>query len=250
MSPRATVLRLGSRGIAVRLWQEFLRGCGGALASVVVDGDFGPVTDSATRIYQARAGLRADGVVGPETRATAKDTGALGKPSGVRDVGKVVRRMTVRERRATFGDFSYETRATARNPEGIHITDPAWRSVITRVDIPGMGRSTRIHEAAEYRFLTCWGEWDRRGLLHHVRTFNGCYVPRFQRGSRSKLSNHSWGTAFDINARWNRLGRTPAARGDAGSVRELVAIANSHGWYWGGDFSRADGMHFEVGVML
>ena len=30
------------------------------------------------------------------------------------------------------------------------------------------------------------------------------------------------------------------------SVRELVPIAHDHGFYWGGHFSRCDGMHFEV----
>jgi len=35
-------------------------------------------------------------------------------------------------------------------------------------------------------------------------------------------------------------------RGDKGSVRKLVPIANERGFYWGGRFSRRDGMHFEL----
>jgi len=73
-------------------------------------------------------------------------------------------------------------------------------------------------------------------------------VPSFIRGWRTTLSNQSWGTAFDINAAWNGLGRRPPLVGEKGSVRELVQLANQHGFYWGGHFSkRPDGMHFEVG---
>ena len=70
------------------------------------------------------------------------------------------------------------------------------------------------------------------------------------RGSRTTLSNYAWGTAFDINVPWNARGTVPALCGEKGSVRELVAIANEHGFYWGGHFSRRDGMHFEVARVL
>jgi hypothetical protein len=39
----------------------------------------------------------------------------------------------------------------------------------------------------------------------------------------------------------------PALLGHDGTVRELVSIANAHGFYWGGHFrNRPDGMHFEI----
>ena len=47
----------------------------------------------------------------------------------------------------------------------------------------------------------------------------------------------------------NCLGQTfeqPALLGEKGCVRELVPIAHDHGFYWGGHFTRQDGMHFEV----
>jgi hypothetical protein len=67
----------------------------------------------------------------------------------------------------------------------------------------------------------------------------------------SKLSNHAFGSAFDINAKWNPLGHTPALVGKEGAVRKLVPIANDYGFYWGGHFtSRKDGMHFEVAKIL
>jgi hypothetical protein len=33
-------------------------------------------------------------------------------------------------------------------------------------------------------------------------------------------------------------------------VRELVEIANEWGFYWGGHFTRKDGMHFEIAKIL
>jgi hypothetical protein len=38
--------------------------------------------------------------------------------------------------------------------------------------------------------------------------------------------------------------------GQKGSVRELVQIANNNGFYWGGHFSRKDGMHFEIAKVV
>jgi hypothetical protein len=59
--------------------------------------------------------------------------------------------------------------------------------------------------------------------------------------------SNSWGTAFDINAKWNYLGARPALVGERGCVRELVEIANAQGWFWGGHYpDRKDGMHFEL----
>jgi hypothetical protein len=70
------------------------------------------------------------------------------------------------------------------------------------------------------------------------------------RGSTTTLSNHAYGTAFDINAAWNGLGREPAPLGAKGSVLELLPLAEAHGFAWGGLFSRRDAMHFEVARVL
>lgn len=70
---------------------------------------------------------------------------------------------------------------------------------------------------------------------HHNFIYNGVVV------------SNSWATAFDVNVAWNGLGRQPALVGETGSVRELVQLANEHGFFWGGHYSgRLDGMHFEL----
>ncbi len=72
------ILRLGSRGAAVEAWQRFLITQG--LASPgSADGSFGPLTRTATVLFQQAQGLVPDGVVGPKTRAEAE---ALGLTTG------------------------------------------------------------------------------------------------------------------------------------------------------------------------
>lgn len=57
-------VRRGSRGPAVRYLQERLGRHG---YTVSVDGDFGPGTLAAVKQFQAAQGLKADGIVGPQT---------------------------------------------------------------------------------------------------------------------------------------------------------------------------------------
>jgi hypothetical protein len=56
------ILKLNSVGNDVRVWQQFLVQEG---YSITVDGNFGPQTDSATKDFQTKNGLVADGIVGP-----------------------------------------------------------------------------------------------------------------------------------------------------------------------------------------
>ncbi|MGW1954051.1 DUF6777 domain-containing protein [Streptomyces sp. NPDC001920] len=58
-------LRAGSNGEAVTRLQRALTAALGK--TVVVDGDFGTVTENAVRSYQSSRGLEPDGVVGPQT---------------------------------------------------------------------------------------------------------------------------------------------------------------------------------------
>lgn len=68
----APVLTIGSRGAAVRAWQQDIDQVWGKIPSVpqiAVDGVFGARTAAATMDFQRFAHLTADGVVGPKTRA-------------------------------------------------------------------------------------------------------------------------------------------------------------------------------------
>lgn len=61
------ILKKGSRGDDVRVWQQFLRDNG---YNISIDGVFGNETRSATLDWQVRKGLIPDGEVGSLTRAT------------------------------------------------------------------------------------------------------------------------------------------------------------------------------------
>lgn len=74
----------------------------------------------------------------------------------------------------------------------------------------------------------------------------GALCARLIRGSRSSVSNHSWGTAIDV-----KLDNKLDGFGDGGTQFGLLLLAelfNKEGWYWGATYSREDSMHFEVGV--
>jgi len=74
----------------------------------------------------------------------------------------------------------------------------------------------------------------------------GMLCCRLVRGSKRSISNHSWGTAFDI-----KIDGDLDDYGD-GKVQYgltlLAPIFNKHGWYWGAHFRKEDGMHFEISV--
>lgn len=261
------ILRRGSRGDDVKRWQLFLVGQSHLLGAV--DGEFGPETERATKAFQRAHGLSADGIVGPRTLASALIAGfdiGFADPER-RDAEPIVpetgtlQPLSNEERRRLFGDFRFRPAPTPSNPERIEILDGWDDENIRSVEVPQLkgkpvfgtpssGRM-RFHRLAATQLQALWAAWEEARLLDRVLTFDGSYAPRFIRGSRTRLSNHAFGTAFDINARWNPLGAVPALAGREGSVRELVSIANEHGFCWGGHFrSRPDGMHFEVAKLL
>ena len=73
------------------------------------------------------------------------------------------------------------------------------------------------------------------------------YCFRMVRGTTDKLSNHSSGTAIDLNASKHPLGKVGTFPGE--KVPMIRALAKKYGLKWGGDYkSRADEMHFEIEI--
>ena len=73
------------------------------------------------------------------------------------------------------------------------------------------------------------------------------YCYRMVRGSTDKLSNHSSGTALDLNAASHPLAKIGTF--DPAKVPMLRALAKKYGLKWGGDYiTRKDEMHFEIAL--
>ena len=73
------------------------------------------------------------------------------------------------------------------------------------------------------------------------------YCYRMVRGTTDKLSNHSSGTAIDLNASLHPLGKVGTF--EAGKVPMIRALAKKYGLTWGGDYkNRKDEMHFEIAL--
>lgn len=253
-------LSLGSKGADVERVQYFLKGQG--LYSGAVDGKFGAGTLAAVTAYQDRRRLTVDGVVGNATLLDFMVCGfALVPPAAA--PGQFPAKPSFpplasnAERGRVFGKFDFEPAPTKDNPEAIRITDGWDVRNISAERLPqlvalGLSRSgtVRFHRLAVPQLLALWAAWEKAGLLSLVKSWEGAFVARFVRGSRTTLSNHAFGSAFDINYSGNELGKVPAAKGTPNSVRELVPLAHEHGFYWGGHFSRGDGMHFEIAKIL
>lgn len=68
-APGRPTLQLGSTGDEVRHLQQVLNRWYPGMSPLIVDGDFGVATKARVMYFQGRAGLTADGIVGPKTWA-------------------------------------------------------------------------------------------------------------------------------------------------------------------------------------
>jgi hypothetical protein len=253
------VLKLGIEGSDIKKWQVFL--VGQRLAHFVPNGRFGPATHAATIAFQKKHGLDPDGKVGNQTLGRAMTLGfelvdfVADRSSGFPKFPKFKPLVGTAARQQVFGRFSFVPAPQPDNAEAIRITDGWEAENIIKVAVPQLvGKKgapssgvVRFHRLAAKQLQELFKSCSKARVLDRVLTWDGSFVTRFIRGSDTVLSNHAFGSAFDINAAFNRLGAEPAFPGQQGCVFDLVSIAHDHGFYWGGHFSqRRDGMHFEV----
>jgi hypothetical protein len=106
------------------------------------------------------------------------------------------------------------------------------------------GRIT-CHRDAALSILRFFAAVEAAGKLSLVKSFDGCWNPRMVRGGTT-LSNHSFGTDFDLNAKWNVRGTRGARQGEYGSVVELYPIAAECNIGSGLGWTVPDPMHLGV----
>ena len=259
------VLKSGSTGPEVEAWENFLVGQG--FYWLEVNQVWNDETSQATRVFQKEQNLDVDGEVGPNTLKAAIALGFPNPDTAESDPQDTLGpnwppkpdfpSLNYMERAKIFGTFSFVPAPVPGNPEAIKITDDWDDKNIVTVNIPQLrgvkgafGGNVSFHRKGVKQLQGLWQAWEDAGLLPLVLTFEGGWAARFVRGSTKSLSNHSFGTAFDVNYKWNPLGAVPALVGKEGSVRKLVEIAHQHGFFWGGHFTRLDGMHFEVAKVI
>jgi len=123
--------------------------------------------------------------------------------------------------------------------------DPAWvKSHIETRTVPILG-SVTCNKHLFPQLEAALFEVQAQGLADeiHPGEYAGCYYPRFIAGS-TKLSNHSFGLALDLNVPGNQ-------RGTVGEMdRGVVAIFKRWGFAWGGDWGYTDPMHFELAQIV
>jgi D-alanyl-D-alanine carboxypeptidase len=139
--------------------------------------------------------------------------------------------------KALFGEFA--ARPASGRPGSLDV-DPTWtRSHIVATRIPLLGR-VMCHRGIVPQLRGAMRELRDAGLGHMIRSFHGCFVPRFiSRDPTALLSHHSWGIAFDVNLKGNYYGVKPH------QPRRLWKTLRRWGFLWGGTFVVPDGNHFE-----
>lgn len=129
--------------------------------------------------------------------------------------------------------------------DGTITIDPGWvQRNITTAEVPLLG-TVRCHRAVIGPLTGALQQVADEGLAAAIdpADYGGCWVARrIDRSPAKPLSMHAWGLAIDMNVSTNGLGATPTMN------RRVVDVFRHHGFAWGGDWSRPDGMHFELHV--
>jgi peptidoglycan hydrolase-like protein with peptidoglycan-binding domain len=247
------LIKPSSQGLEVKHWQAFLKQHDFMLEDPT--GVFDENTRLATEAFQASNNLNPDAEVGNNTLRAAAELGFVDVFSPTfPDVPPFTPLRTIADKASMFGRFDFRAAPLSDNKENIEILGSWEDDNIVTIDIPQLIRvkgnpKARFHTLVAEKAIKLFADWENAGLADKILSWDGAFVPRFIRGSTTALSQHAFGSAFDINVEWNGLNATPALIGQKGCVRELVQIAHENGFFWGGHFSRLDGMHFELAVL-
>lgn len=239
-------LAWGSRGSYVSQVQEDLTKLG--YNTYGIDGIFGPNTYNAVILFQKSAGIAVDGIVGVQTKTALKNsnTGSVSR-SATTDIYRYPR---ISKINGSFGQFRYRDIGGGR----IEV-DPTWvaENIVT-ITLPGLNTKVQVHKNAAANFIQAFtyianGTAVINGktvpLLSLIKTMDGTYVPRHVYWDSSRgLSNHSWGTAIDINAADHFRYVNPALEPDDPNLILWEKAFKPAGFSWGNSY--ADSMHYEI----
>jgi len=149
--------------------------------------------------------------------------------------------------KAALGEFAFRV-----NGNGSVSLDSSWKNAnITSGSVGQLQLSSGCHKTVRLDLQAAMAELATHvpNLTYTINYYDanragGCYYPRFNRLTPSSsigfLSRHSWGMAIDTNTIGSCQGCAPPDMNC-----DTVRIFRKHGFAWGGNFLRPDGMHFE-----
>lgn len=115
--------------------------------------------------------------------------------------------------------------------------------------IPQLGVSIYINKEFKPDYERFLLELIARNLHGEIKENDQCFEPRYQRGSTTEISKHTWAIATDLNASQNPIYNTREqciAKGLKPFSKEFVQCGRDCGLIVGEDFgNRPDLMHFE-----
>jgi len=150
----------------------------------------------------------------------------------------------------SFGQFRYRDLSGGR----IEV-DPQWVSQnIVTITLPGLNRQVQVHKDAASHFITAFNyikngtaviNGQEVSLLSLIKSMDGTYVTRHVNWNPTRgLSNHSWGTAIDINASGHFSYVDPEKDLDDPNLILWEKAFKPAGFSWGNRYN--DSMHYEL----
>jgi peptidoglycan hydrolase-like protein with peptidoglycan-binding domain len=252
MSNRRTIRR-GSKGDDVRRWQAFLLMDGYRIG--LADGNFGRKTETATKQYQIKKGLKADGIVGPGTwkfvpnnfipvlPAIPVDKPSISSESSSTNNNKPSNLIWPKQDYKSMTNFYG---AVGENQTKLSLPYPmklAWDKNTTLNKITCHKKCVEAFYNIFENTLKVYGQKDITKLK--LDLFGGCLNVRKMRGG-SAWSIHSWGAAIDLDPDNNQLkwGKDRASFGKK-EYEEFWKIVESEGAVSLGRARNFDWMHFQ-----
>jgi hypothetical protein len=226
------ILKKGSFGEEVKQWQLFLQSAGYKVP--FIDGAFGPITERETLKFQAKNGLKPDGVVGPKTRqfitAVSQNT-PLSEKWPKQNYKSMVN---------FYGPVG-ENQTKLELPYKLKL---AWDSSTKLTKITCHEKVAKSLYTIFENTLKTYGEKEISKLK--LDLFGGCLNVRKMRGG-SAWSIHSWGAAVDLDPDRNQLKwAKPRASFSKLEYKNFWEIVESEGWVSLGRERNYDWMHFQA----
>jgi peptidoglycan hydrolase-like protein with peptidoglycan-binding domain len=232
MSNKSNSIKKGSFGETVKQWQLFLQSAGYKIP--YVDGAFGPATERETLKFQAKNGLKPDGVVGPKTWAfvtTVSDNTPLSQRWPKQDYTSMVNFYGPVGENQTQLDVPYKLKL-------------AWAPSTTLTKVTCHQKVAKSLYTILENTLKTYGE--KEISILRLDVFGGILNVRKMRGG-SSWSQHAWGCAADIDPDNNQLKWGKDRAWLARPVyNDFWKIVENEGWNSLGRSRGYDFMHFSA----